>query len=203
MAKLDGIAVSAVGAGIVLLWSGIQNRSITYTLQSLVRGVKPTPGPAAPLVIPATGVTTTSVPVSAVSTSVIASNAMAYVGKLRYVYGGPPPAGTVDCSSFASKVLAESAIPNPGGSPFNPNAHGPSTLHYIAWSGAQTVGHSASVAEPGDLVVWQTHMGIAIGNGQMVSARDPAQGVGVDNIAGDMPGELMFIRRIVLGNPHA
>jgi hypothetical protein len=39
-------------------------------------------------------------------------------------------------------------------------------------------------------------MGIALGNGEFVSARDPAEGVGIDTIAGDVPGELLFVRRL-------
>lgn len=55
MAKLDGIAVASVSAGVILLWSGIQNRSITSTIQDLVKGTKPLPGPAQTLVATSTG----------------------------------------------------------------------------------------------------------------------------------------------------
>jgi cell wall-associated NlpC family hydrolase len=132
------------------------------------------------------------------SASAIANNAQKYVGKLRYVYGGPPPMGTVDCSSLASKVLAESGINNPGGASYKSGTHGPNTLSYLSWSGAHTVGHHGADAMPGDLCIWQTHMGIAIGGGQMVSARSAqsSPNVGIDTIEGDIPGELLFVRRL-------
>lgn len=122
--------------------------------------------------------------------------ALSYKGKLTYVFGGPPPPGTVDCSSFASKVLHQAGYSSPGGQPYSASSHGPTTISYLSWNGAFTVGHSPSDAQENDLCVWQTHMGICIGGGQMVSARDPAEGVGVDNIAGDMPGEVLFVRRL-------
>jgi len=77
--------------------------------------------------------------------------------------------------------------------------HGPPTGAWLLWGGATTIGHDASVAQPGDLCVWQTHMGIAIGGGQMVSARsataDPPTGVGA--IAhGGPAGQQLFVRRL-------
>jgi cell wall-associated NlpC family hydrolase len=122
--------------------------------------------------------------------------AQSYVGKLTYVFGGPPPSGTVDCSSFASKVLHQAGYSSPGGQPYSSSSHGPTTISYLSWNGATTIGHSASDALENDLCVWQTHMGICIGGGKMVSARDSQEGVGEDNIAGDMPNEVLFVRRL-------
>lgn len=135
----------------------------------------------------------------AVSNSAIVNAAMKYNGKHNYHYGGPPPIGTVDCSSWVSEVLGKDLGMNiPGGAWAKVTAsgtqHGPDTLSYIAWSGATTVGHSASDAKPGDLVVWQTHMGICIGANQMISAQDEALGTGTANI--HMAGEVLFVRRI-------
>lgn len=125
-----------------------------------------------------------------------AAIAQSYVGKLTYVFGGPPPPGTVDCSSFASKVLHQAGYMSPGGQPYSANSHGPTTISYLSWNGATTIGHDAASAQTNDLCVWQTHMGICIGGGKMVSARDPQEGVGIDNIAGDMPNEVLFVRRL-------
>ena len=38
-------ALAATGAGIVLVWSAIENQKITVTLQDIVSGKKPQPGP--------------------------------------------------------------------------------------------------------------------------------------------------------------
>jgi resuscitation-promoting factor RpfB len=38
-------AIAALGAGVVLTWSGIENQKITTTLQDIVSGKKPQPGP--------------------------------------------------------------------------------------------------------------------------------------------------------------
>lgn len=190
--------VAAVGVGVLFVYSGIRGYSILKAAQNVIQGQGPNTGQSASLLaidIPG-GTSGSNAAGNAAGSGSIAGIAQSYTGKLRYVYGGPPPAGTVDCSSFASKVLAEAGVKNPGGAPYNPRTHGPTTLSYISWAGARTIGHTASAAQAGDLVVWQTHMGIAIGGGRMVSARNAAKGVGIDNIAGDMPGEILFVRRL-------
>lgn len=47
-AGLSGLAVSEIGAGVILAWSGIENQTLTSTLRSVIRGKAPTPGPAGP-----------------------------------------------------------------------------------------------------------------------------------------------------------
>lgn len=190
-------AVAAIGAGALFLYSGVKGFSILKAAQNLIRGTGPDVGQAAStLALPgfqnASGGTTSG------GGGDFAGIGQKYVGKLHYVFGGPPPMGTVDCSSFASKVLAEGGVTNPGGAPYDPRTHGPSTLSYLTWNGAKTVGHKASDAQRNDLCVWQTHMGICIGNGQMVSARSAQSNpnVGIDNIEGDIPGEVLFVRRL-------
>jgi len=190
--KLAPLAV--IGVGALFVYSGVRGFSVLKAAQNLIQGTPPQSGQTAQLL---------TLPGSAGGTPIAggggnaAGIAQKYVGKLRYVFGGPPPMGTVDCSSFASKVLAEAGVKNPGGAPYDPRTHGPTTLSYLSWNGAKTIGHTASLAQPNDLCVWQTHMGICIGGGKMVSARDPSEGVGIDNIAGDMPGELLFVRRLI------
>ncbi len=192
---INGVALAAIGFGGVFCFAGLRGYSVTHTLQMIISGQNP-------------GKQTQTNPIgtpTATSANTMAATggggdpagiAQGYVGKLQYVFGGPPPPGTVDCSSFVSKCLNQAGIANPGGAPFNANTHGPTTLSYLSWNGAVTVGHSATDAQRNDLCVWQTHMGIALGNGQFVSARDPAEGVGIDSISGDVPGELLFVRRL-------
>jgi cell wall-associated NlpC family hydrolase len=201
MAKLDGIGAGAVGLGSLFAYAGLKGYSVPHAIQALVTGKAPsTGGQANPVGTPTgggpAGGGSTSLGIIGGGASGLAAIAQSYVGKLTYVFGGPPPPGTVDCSSFASKCLNQAGVSSPGGSPYSASTHGPATVAYLTWGGATTVGHVASVAQPGDLCVWQTHMGICIGGGQMVSARDPAEGVGIDNIAGDMPGEFLFVRRL-------
>jgi cell wall-associated NlpC family hydrolase len=184
----------AIATGALFIYSGIRGFSVLKAVQNVVKGSGPNTNQVATLLtLPGSAESS-----GGTSAGGIAGIAQKYVGKLRYVFGGPNAQnmGTVDCSSFASKVLAESGIRNPGGAAYDPRTHGPTTLNYLTWTGATTVGHSASAAQVNDLCVWQTHMGICIGGGKMVSARDPAEGVGIDNIAGDMPGEVLFVRRL-------
>lgn len=192
--KLNGPALAAVAAGSVFMFAGLKGYSVTHTLAIIISGKSP----AKQTQTTGIGTPTQSGSSGAISGGGgdIAGIAESYVGKLQYVFGGPPPSGTVDCSSFASKCLAQAGIANPGGAPFSANSHGPNTISYLSWNGATTVGHSATDAIRNDLCIWQTHMGIALGNGQFVSARDPAEGVGIDDISGDVPGELLFVRRL-------
>jgi cell wall-associated NlpC family hydrolase len=193
---INGVALGALAVGSVFVYSAIKGKSILATAQAVITGTNPSTVP------PSTQITSNSPADTSAGGSTtsmgnvtgIAAIADSYIGKLQYVFGGPPPIGTVDCSSFASKVLAQAGIQNPGGAPYSPNTHGPTTLSYIAWSGAKTVGHTADVSIPGDLIVWQTHMGIAVGNGQYVSAHDPAEGVSAKPIS--FPGEFLFVRRL-------
>lgn len=192
--------VLVIGAGALFVYSGVKGFSVLKAAQNVIQGSAPAsrqqygrlsePGFETGSGNQYGGGTFSGNDVAAIGQK--------YVGKLTYYFGGPNAQhmGTVDCSSFASKCLAEAGVHNPGGSPYDPRTHGPTTLSYLSWNGATTVGHNASVAQRNDLCVWQTHMGICIGNGQMVSARDPAEGVGIDTIQGDMPGELLFVRRL-------
>jgi cell wall-associated NlpC family hydrolase len=83
------------------------------------------------------------------------------------------------------------------GKKWNPSTHGPATGDYLLWSGAKTVSHNAKDAQAGDLCVWQTHMGIATGGGNMVSALNESLGTKATTISGGAPGgELLFVRRI-------
>lgn len=188
---INGVALGALAVGSTFLYSAVKGKSILATAQAIISGKSPA---TVPVTNQITSLTPNADLTSNASSSNIASIAESYAGKLPYVYGGPPPAGTVDCSSFVSKVLNQAGIANPGGSAYNANSHGPTTLSYIVWNGATTIGHTADLAQPGDLIVWQTHMGIAIGGGQYVSAQSPQNGVKIDAIS--FPGEFLYVRRL-------
>lgn len=107
-----GTAVAAGTAGIILVWSGIENKSVLDTVKELIKGQKPTAGPATP-----------TAPVSGFD---IATNIPAGVGsypssadiaRLWTDNGGP-----ADTANFAGAVgMSESSgnakvtSPNPNG----------------------------------------------------------------------------------------
>jgi cell wall-associated NlpC family hydrolase len=203
---VQGRSVAYAAAGFVLVYSGWANRSVKDTLTGLLSGHPPAASPAgAPTIgINDTGAAAGSSPANANAStpSGIANDALRYVGH-PYVYGGAPgPAGTSgwDCSSFANWVLGHDlhmTLPGSSGPGYNGASHGPTTLSYLAWTGAATIGNSASAAQAGDLLVWQTHMGFALGGGQMISALNESLGTKVTTIAGGSPGpEILFVRRI-------
>jgi hypothetical protein len=127
----------------------------------------------------------------------IAQDALKYKGH-AYLYGGAP--GTSgknpwDCSSFVNWVVGhDMGLGIPTMSHYDGSTHGPATGSWLTWSGCKTIPRKSVAA--GDIMVWQTHMGIAISNTQMISARDPAEGTGIDTITGDIPGELLVPRRL-------
>lgn len=100
------------------------------------------------------------------STSGITGSAMSYVGS-GYVYGGTTP-GAWDCSGFVQYVYAQNGIDLP---------------RTAAAQGA--AGTPTSNPQPGDLVIQNggSHVGIYLGNGQMISALNPSQGTQVHAVS--------------------
>lgn len=203
MAKASGAALGAISAGIILVWSGIRGWSVLGTIQDIVGGKKPT------------GATGTSHPITAAGSpavlsggtaaatgNAIADDALHYNGH-AYVYGGSPGkdgTGAWDCSSFCNWVLSHDLnLPWPGAGQYDGTSHGPTTVQWGAWflakgGGSRTV--TRDQVQPGDVVVWSGHMGIAISATQMVSARTPALGTGVGDIDGGGSGPLMCYGRM-------
>lgn len=205
MANVSGLGVAYVVGGFVIFWSGFRNNSIADTVKGFLSGKVPQDNPeAAPMI----GIADTSSGSSSSSgsaggavatSSQIANDAQKYVGHCYRFGGAPGPNGTGcwDCSSFVNWVLAHDlhmAIPL---GQWDFSTHGPATGDYLLWSGAKTIGHSASQAQAGDLCVWQTHMGFALGGGQMISALNESLGTRITTISGGAPGgELLFVRRL-------
>ena len=101
------------------------------------------------------------------------------VGK-SYVYGGNS-ATAVDCSSFAQQFMAA----------FNGKSIPRDTYSQKA------AGTQVSNPQPGDLVFFNnySHVGVYIGNGQMVDALNPSEGVGqraVSYVHGHIDGYYRF-----------
>jgi len=198
---LSGLPLAYLAVGGILVWSGVENTPVTDVLRSLSRGQAPAAGPYPPDTsgVGQAGITITGAGATATGQA-IAQDALQYKGA-SYVWGGAPAngIGNWDCSSFCNWVIGhdmDMAIPgNPAGT-YTGQSHGAVTGQWLIWGGCTTVGHSGSAAVAGDLCVWQTHMGIAIGGGQMISAQTPGPDQTlVSAIDGFIP-ELLFIRRL-------
>lgn len=194
---VSGLGLAAVGFGGVFLWAGIKGYSVPQAFQSILQGKNPITSATV-----TNSITTSSTPssggVGSASGSSIVADAMKYRGA-GYVWGGAPAKGigNWDCSSFCNWVIGHDlglAIPTYAAGTYDGSSHGPPTGLWLLWGGCTTIGHDPALAQPGDLCVWQTHMGIAIGNGQMISAQDPALGTNVSNIF--LAGELLYVRRL-------
>jgi cell wall-associated NlpC family hydrolase len=201
---ISGLGVAYTLGGFVLLYSGYANQPIKSVLTGFLSGKPPAPNPTGS---PEIGVqdnapASSSGGSAGTTSSGIANDALQYQGQ-GYVWGGnASKPGDWDCSSFVSYVLGHDlGMALPGGhwgeSGFPPSTHGPTTLSYLSWSGAKTIGNNPASAQAGDLCVWQSHMGIATGGGNMVSALDEAEGTKQTTIKGGAPsGEILFVRRI-------
>lgn len=209
--RVSGLAVFYSVSGGVLLWSGYKGQSVAATVRAIASGnvsalsqtgPETVSSPQLNILDQAGGSAAGSSNATGATASSIANDALRYIGH-PYVYGGAPgPNGTGgwDCSSFANWVLGHDlhmTLPGSSSPGYSGTSHGPTTLSYLAWGAATTVGHSASSAQAGDLLVWQTHIGFALGNDQMVSALGAKWGTVQTSIAGGSPtGEILFVRRI-------
>lgn len=197
-------ALAAVITGGVFAWSGLMNKKITQTLQDILTGTKPVPGPGSAdfAGVDNTGAGTVSTGGSA-SGDAIASDALRYQGHC-YQFGGAPGtdgSGCWDCSSFCNWVIGHDfglAIPGFPAGKYTGTSHGPPTIAWLASIGTLTTHISRNQVRPGDLFVWQTHMGIALGQNSMISAENPLSGTAVatGNVDQFMPGEVLVCLRL-------
>lgn len=203
--KVNGPALGAVSFGIILAWSGIRGWSVLGTIQDIVAGKTPkgTTGPTHP--ISAAGgpaVLSGASALNGPTGNAIADDALRYQGH-AYLYGGSPGkdgSSPWDCSSAANWILSHDLhLPWPGSGTYDGSSHGPTTIQWGAWFLAKGGGSSTVTADrvqPGDVIVWSGHMGIAISNTQMLSARNPAEGTGISSIAGGGSGPLICYGRM-------
>lgn len=121
----------------------------------------------------------------------IVSVAEAYKGA-PYKWGGWLPKGW-DCSGFVNYVLGHQlGMRLPLGIKWPGTWHGPIAANYKVWTGAVTV----SDPLPGDLCCWQTHVGIYIGNGNMISAFSTKRGTLETPVSWGPRGQTVSYRRI-------
>jgi cell wall-associated NlpC family hydrolase len=123
-------------------------------------GAPSDPPPAAPPVAVATG---------GAGHPAAAQIALGYLG-VPYVWGGSSPSG-FDCSGLVMYVYEQLGI---------------SLAHYTGAQWSETEPISLSAAQPGDLIFFNglSHVGIYLGNGQMVDAPHTGSVVRVESIYG-------------------
>jgi len=172
--KINGVAIAAVGAGSLLIWSGIKGWSLLATFGDVISGKKPKQSSVYPLSSgdSSSGGSAGNAPTG----SVIADTALQYQGHL-YKYGGAPGTNGQnpwDCSSFSNYVIGRKlgmAIPGYGPGKYTGSVHGPPTGSWAIWPGLHHKSRDSITA--GDIIIWPTHMGIAISATEMVSATGP------------------------------
>lgn len=97
----------------------------------------------------------------------VANFALQYVGN-PYVYGGTSLTNGADCSGFVLAVYAHFGVSLP---------HSATADRYVG-----TEVGSLAEARPGDLVCYSGHVGIYIGNGQIVHASTARTGIKVSDV---------------------
>ena len=95
----------------------------------------------------------------------IVNFAIKYVGN-RYVWGGTSLTNGADCSGFVQSVYKNFGVSLPRSSSQQRSAG--TAVDYAS-------------AQPGDIVCYAGHVGIYIGNGQIVHASSPTTGIKVGN----------------------
>lgn len=203
---VKGVYLASAGIGAIMLYAGFKGKKWTDVTHGLISGQSPSQEQSAyPIVTSPVAFTQGSYGYGGYSVGTggtasgeaIAQDALKYQGA-SYVWAGAPGsgAGHWDCSSFVNAVVGRDlgmAIPMYGPGKYLGQAHGPNTIIWLAWPGARRV----STPEPGDLVIWQTHMGICLGGDKMISALNGALGTQVTTITnGAPPGEIKTFKQL-------
>lgn len=115
---------------------------------------------------------------TASSGQAIVDYACQFIGN-PYVWGGTSLTDGADCSGFVQSVFAHFGISLPR------------TTYDQINAGVEV---SYDQAMPGDLICYDGHIGIYIGNGQIVNAQNPEQGIGISPAAYTT---ILSVRRIV------
>ena len=111
------------------------------------------------------------------SGSSVANYACQFVGN-PYVYGGTSLTNGADCSGFVMSVYRQYGVSLP---------HSSSALRSVGY------GVSQSQMQPGDIVCYSGHVGIYIGNGQIVHASNARDGI---KISSAYYKSILAVRRI-------
>lgn len=109
----------------------------------------------------------------------VAGFGLQFVGN-PYVLGGDSLTDGADCSGFVKSVYARFGISLP---------------HSATGMRSYGRGVSVSEAQAGDIVCYSGHVGIYIGGGRIVHARNPRYGICTDSI--NLIGSVVTVRRLV------
>lgn len=189
---VDGKALSALGIGAILVWSGVKGWSVLATVGDIVTGKPPSATNTGALT---SGAVVDSLPAS----EGIAGIAQRYQGHAYHFGGAPGKNGEKpwDCSSFVNYVVgvvAQAPIPGYRSGRYDGTVHGPATGQWMFWSGLQRV--SRDQVQAGDIIIWVGHMGIAVSNSQMISALNPKEGTRITAIEGTGTGPIITMGRL-------
>jgi cell wall-associated NlpC family hydrolase len=169
---VSAVAVGAVGAGVILVWSGLKGSSVLSTLQSVIQGKKPAGEQTHPIAHEVADVTVSAAAaIGAASSSQLVTLAARHKGE-RYCFTGQHGSfcggSCSDCSGFVSCVLHEAGLL--GGHPLATGA-------LATWG----TGVPYSQRRAGDVIVWNGgtgggHTGIIIDGSHMWA--NPCTGCG-------------------------
>jgi hypothetical protein len=187
---INGVALTAVATGSILIWSGIKGWNVLATTGQVISGKTPKGSDVNPLTSPGANAGGGIIN----SPSDVANDAQKYNGH-SYQYGGAPGKdgkSPWDCSSFINWVIGHDFNHSiPGAANYDGTSHGPPTGLWAVWPGMQ---HISQEIHAGDIIVWATHMGIAISSTQMISALNSKLGTRVTEIHGTAPGPFIVGR---------
>jgi cell wall-associated NlpC family hydrolase len=196
------------GAGAIVAVAGVKGWGVGATLRDIISGKSPAKNP-----VLANTITGASYPAAAASAFGYGAAAGALAGAagglsgiaesligFPYKWDGSPATGVADCSSLMNWCvghLGGRAIPGYKAGTYDGTEHGPNTVLWLAWFGTGLSRVSRANAQPGDLAIWQTHMGMITGTDQMVSDLNPSLGTRQTTIAeAAPPGEILFVGRL-------
>lgn len=200
---INGAALVAVSAGAMLAYSGLKGKKVSNTFRSFITGGDPASVPQdAPVNVPVSGIlndlpsqSDAATPgllarASANRATVIAA-AQSQIGK-PYVWATPvsasnPDPKSFDCSGLTMWCYAKIGV---------------KLAHYTGTQYTQLQHVPFSSAQPGDLVFFKNttihHVGIYIGNGQMIDAPTEGVPVGIHSVHWDS-NELMSTVGVIPG----
>jgi hypothetical protein len=191
LSGINGIAATAIAAGLIVAYSGIKNLSIRDTLRgsldgrtlSVARPIGPAlddigdPFPAAPAAPAESGTGTITDPggggtITNHRGDAFVAAAKRYIGR-PYVFGGEfAGGGGGDCSGLVVRALRDIGI----------NVPRLTAAGFLTWQGAYTV--TTAQRSAGDLVCWPGHIGIAVDHDNMVNAARRGTPVRIQKIWG-------------------
>lgn len=200
-AGISGLAVAMAAVGTYLVYSGVKNIPLLDGARDLLRGRVPqgTPGKVSTIGVTPDGGTaggaagvlpgsygSTPAPAGSLNAAIVAE-AQKHLGA-PYRWGAVGPS-TFDCSGLVVYVLRRLGL----------TLARHTTTTFLIWPGAVTVPRSQVV--PGDLAIWQGHMGIFVSPTEMIHAPRTGDVVKVGPVDGVPTRGKLTCRRVLDRRP--